>query len=561
MTASSNSACGVSRPHYVEGKDRVQTASVRGNHLNRSEKKEVPSEMAPEGAVSEGGDGVPAEAKGTAATGEDAKVAAEGGTETATVTEVVRGPRLRPVASGSPPTELRAGPGRNGGRGPGQGGPRQAALRSQREAAAAAEAASAATVEAPAPVVVPAPAPEAETRPAPGPGKGQGREPPPVVQIRPIAEQAHFRRRHWGLLASFVLAVVLPVVVTALYLWLAAVDQYASTVGFTVRREGGADAAQLLGGLAQLTGSGGSSEADILYEFIQSQEIVEAVNKRIDLTKMYSAAWPKDPVFALWPDASVESLLWYWKRVVRISYDQNTGLIELRVLGFSPDQAQQVASAIVAESQQMINDLNATARQDLMRYSTEDLEKAVDRLKKAREALTQFRTETKIVDPEADIAGRMGVLNNLQQQLAQALVDHDLLLSSAKPNDPRLLQAQSRIDVIKDRIIAERQNLSSSSEDDGGLPEDYPRLISEFESLSVDRQYAEETYRAALAAVDLARAGASRQTLYLAAFVRPTLPETSEFPRRWVLVTLVALFLTMAWGVLSLVYYSLRDRH
>lgn len=535
--------------------------------------KEAPSVVAPEGAASEGADRAPAEPQAAQAQGE--------GQAVQTPAETARTPRLRPVASGTPPAELRAGPGRNG-RVPGQGGPRQALLRSQREAAAAAEAAAAeaagtaaaaAAVPAPAatpasaprpspaPAPVVAPAPAAPAGPAPGPAKGPGRgEPPPIVQIRPIAEPARLRRRHWGLLASFSLMVVLPVLVTALYLWVAAVDQYASTVGFTVRREDGADAAQLLGGLAQLTGSGGSSEADILYEFIQSQEIVEAVNKRVNLAQMYSVAWPKDPVFALWPDASVESLLWYWKRVVRISYDQGTGLIELRVLGFSPEAAQQVASAIVEESQKMINDLNATARLDLMRYSTEDLEKAVERLKKAREALTQFRTKTKMVDPEADIAGRMGVLNNLQQQLAQALVEHDLLLSSAKPNDPRLLQAQGRIDVIRDRIIAERQNLSSSSEQDGGFPEDYPRLISEFESLTVDRQYAEETYRAALAAVDLARAGASRQTLYLAAYVRPTLPETSEFPRRWVLLTLVALFLTMAWGVLALVYYSLRDR-
>ena len=49
---------------------------------------------------------------------------------------------------------------------------------------------------------------------------------------------------------------------------------------------------------------------------------------------------------------------------MRISYDQSTGLIELRVLAFDPVMAQQVAQAIVSESQDMINALSKQARED-----------------------------------------------------------------------------------------------------------------------------------------------------------------------------------------------------
>ena len=92
------------------------------------------------------------------------------------------------------------------------------------------------------------------------------------------------------------------------------------------------------------------------------------------------------------------------------------------------------------------------------------------------------------------------------------------------------------------------------------MGEDYPQLIAEFEGLSVDREYAEQTYRATLAALELARANAARQSRYLAAYVQPTLPETSEFPRRFVLSGLVLLFLTLVWSIMALVYYRLRDR-
>ncbi|WP_260107663.1 hypothetical protein [Phaeobacter inhibens] len=65
------------------------------------------------------------------------------------------------------------------------------------------------------------------------------------------------------------------------------------------------------------------------------------------------------------------------------------------------------------------------ARADAMRYARADLDEALERLKDARQSLTSFRTRTRIVDPEADIQGRMGVMNNLQQQLAEALIQYE----------------------------------------------------------------------------------------------------------------------------------------
>ncbi|WP_263741882.1 sugar transporter [Defluviimonas sp. WL0050] len=383
-----------------------------------------------------------------------------------------------------------------------------------------------------------------------------------LTTLRPVASPARMRSRHWGLIASFVLGVLLPTAVSIVYLFFVSADQFASTVGFTVRREEGIDAtAGLFGGLAQFTGTGVTSESDILYEFIHSQEIVETIDARVNLRGMYSRHWPIDPVFALDPSVAIEDLLFHWQRMVRISYDQSTRLIELRVLAFSAEDARRIADEILLEGQRKINDLNTAARQDVMRYANEDLDVALERLKKSREAMTQFRIRTQIVDPDSDIQGRMGVLSTLQQQLAEALIAYDLLLLQTEmDSDPRIAQSLRRIEVIRDRIAAERNTFATASHEVGELSENYPELIAEYESLSVDREYAEESYRLALAAVDAARAEAARQSLYLAPFIRPTLPETSEYPRRFVISGLVAVFLLLAWSILALAYYSLRDR-
>ncbi|WP_223229153.1 sugar transporter [Shimia marina] len=348
--------------------------------------------------------------------------------------------------------------------------------------------------------------------------------------------------------------------VTVYYLWGIAEDQYSSVTGFTVRQEESAGAQELLGGLAQIASTSSSRDGDILYEFILSQSMVRSVEERVGLREHYSMYWETDPVFSLWPDASIEDLEWFWQRIVKISYNSSSGLIELQVLAFDPETAHAIASVIVDESQLMINALNNQAREDAMRYARRDLDEAVERLKQAREAINAFRTRTRIVDPDTDIEGRMGVLNNLQQQLAEALIEYDLVRQTAKVTDPRLVQAQRRIEVIQQRIKLEREAFASASIETGAGEEDYPDLIAEYEGLVVDREFSEETYRAALGAVDVARAKAERQSRYLATYIQPTMAETSEYPRRAVIVALVALFLTLSWGVMALVYYAIRDR-
>lgn len=376
----------------------------------------------------------------------------------------------------------------------------------------------------------------------------------------PVARAAHMRRRHWGLIGSFVALVLVPLVLVIFYLMAFAEDQYASTTGFTVRSQEASPSSELLGGLASFAGTSTASDSDILYEFIQSQEMVASVNEVVPLRAHFGQSWPRDWAYAIWPDATLEELVWYWHRIVSISFDSSSGLIEVQALALDPETAQAITRAIVTESQIRINALNAQAREDAMGYAREDLRDALARLKSAREALAEFRTRTRIVDPGADIQGRMGVMNNLQQQLAQALIEYDLLGGNLASNDPRLTLAEQKIQVIRDRIDIERQTFASSNTDTGAVGEDYPSLISEYERLTVDQEFAEQTYRAALTALETARAEATRQSRYLATYIKPTLAEESEHPRRILIAALAGLFLLLSWSIGALIYYSIRDR-
>lgn len=365
------------------------------------------------------------------------------------------------------------------------------------------------------------------------------------------------RKRHWGIIFSFLLHVLAPVGVAGWYLYDRAADQYASTVGFSVRREEGTSGVELLAGLSAV-GSSSSTDADILYEFIQSQKLVENISARIDLATMWSIPYETDPYFSYDPEGTIEDLLAHWESKVRIFYDSGTGLIEVRVLAFTAEDAHAIAQAIFDESSAMINALSDIARNDAIGYARAELERAEERLREARAAVTDYRNRNQIVDPSADLQNQAGLLGNLQAQLAEALIEVDLLSETTQPGDPRIDQSQLRVRVIRDRIAEERSKMGIGDGTDGGTA--FADLVGEFERLSAEREFAESAYVATLASFDAAQAEARRQTRYLAAHVQPTLAQRALYPQRLMLLGLVAMFIFVAWSILVLVYYSLKDR-
>lgn len=393
-------------------------------------------------------------------------------------------------------------------------------------------------------------------KPAPLSGGAPPTAAPPGAAVRAPAPMSAWRPRHTYLALSFAVMVLLPAVLTAFYLWVLAADEYASTVGFSVRREENGSAMELLGGITGLSDSS-SSDTDILYEFLKSQKLVSDLEAKLGLRKMWSKP-TSDPIFALDPDSSIEDLVDYWSKMVRISYDSSSRLIEVRALAFTAEDATTVAQALFDESSHMINDLSAIAREDSIRYAKEELDTAIERLKEARLAMTGFRLKHQLVDPKTDIQSQAGLIGALQAQLTEAQIELDLLIDQSSEGDPRILQARRRIEVIEARIVAEREKVGRGAA--GQLDTSYAEIVSEYERLSVDNEFAERSYLAALASYDGSIAEAKRKSRYLAAHIMPTVAELPRFPRRWMILSVISLFLFLTWSISVLVTYSLRDR-
>ena len=231
--------------------------------------------------------------------------------------------------------------------------------------------------------------------------------------------------------------------------------------------------------------------------------------------------------------------------MVDVSYENHSGIIQVRATAFTPEDARAITRAILEKSTALVNHLAEQARTDAIRFAKVDLDEAEAHLRDLRRAARELPPRA----PDGRSRrptwrGRWGSSPRCRSELAKALVERDMLLTYAEPADQRVQQANRRITAISDRIEDERTTLGAP-----GTAGKMPEVVGDFEALKVDLEFASQAYTQALANLALARAEARRQSRYLAAHVEPTLAESSLYPRRALLSGLVGLFLLLGWGV------------
>lgn len=380
----------------------------------------------------------------------------------------------------------------------------------------------------------------------------------PVMAIAPPVPKTRVHLRHRLTFVSFVIVVLGTSLFVSWYLWERAADRYNSVAGFSVHSEDMSSAVELLGGVANLSGSGAADE-EVLYQFIQSQHLVAKIDKALNLRQLWSPPAPhSDPVFGYHAPGTIENLTKYWGRMVDVYSNSSTGLIDIEVQAFRAEDAQTIVKHIYAESAQLIHQLSAIAREDATKHANENLARAAQRLKDTRRTLAEFRIKNKIVSPETPLQIQTGLLASLEAEMTETLISLDMLRQTSTPTDPRLKQAQRRREVIADRIAEEHQKLNATqgTTHTAGFAD----LFGEFESLKVDLEFAEQSYTAAQAAYETAVAEARRKSKYLAAHIPPTLAETAIYPNRPFLLGVTVASCFVLWALLMLVWYALHDR-
>lgn len=365
---------------------------------------------------------------------------------------------------------------------------------------------------------------------------------PPLPQRNPPSR----RKLAW----SFLLCVVLPTGLVALYYYMFAANQYVAEFKFAVMESspvlpgspppisatspsaalGGAGGLGLMGGGAMLGGSSATMQNYVVTDYLLSRQVVEELQRRIDVRSLYDSDLARnDPWARFAKNLPMERFVGYWKRMVSANYDPMTGLAEVTVRAFSPEDALSIANTMVTLAEDLVNSVAKRPQMDSVRFAEGEVRRTEERFRAAREAMTDYRLKEGMIDPAGALSSNLTLVQTLRGQLMQQQGDLASLLSQQQnPNSPAAQSLRSRIAATKDQLSKLEKEVSKDREGNKVLTE----LVGRYERLDLERQYAQAGFVAAQQALDQARANAAAQHLYLTPYVRPVLAESSTYPKR-----------------------------
>jgi len=337
---------------------------------------------------------------------------------------------------------------------------------------------------------------------------------------------ASAQRRAKYIRMAFVLIILAPTSLAALYYGLLASDRYVSQATFIVRgisspRTSGLDMFFRTFGISRAV-----DDTNAIQNYMLSRDAVRALEAGIPLRTFFSRpeadALARFPHF--WRGDSFERLYEYFLEHISVVQDPSKGLTELRVTSFRPGDSLRVANALVGLAEDFVNRMNTRAQNDAVDAAQREVAEAEQRLVSAQAELTAFRNRELVVDPSVNSISVVETITSLSKDLAQT--EAELAQSRAtSPSNPAIPVWEAKSQALRAQIALQRGKLGGKGDSLGGK-------VSAYERLSLSRELAENALSGAEASLELARQEARRQQIYIEEVVKPDLPDESTEPER-----------------------------
>lgn len=367
--------------------------------------------------------------------------------------------------------------------------------------------------------------------------------------------------KRWWLRLSFVLLVLVPAVLVALYYALVASPVYVSTAQFAVRGISEASASFL--SITSVLGSSAQSyDSYIVTEYIRSAQMIRDVaDEGIDLRDFYARP---DIDFAQRIDADMplDYFERYWGDKVDVSFNSTTGNIVFRARAFTAEDSQAIAQAVMNAAQVLVSQLSANAREQLIASARQEVTNAEERLGVVRSDLQEFREREQAVDVEQIAVVEQTVIADLESQLVELQTRRGSVASQLSEDSPTLRVLDQQIASVTRQLEERRGRVGAGATptEDAGDPR-LSSVVNEFRELSLRQEYAETAYTRALGSLETALIDARNQDRYFAIFEAPRSPEVAVEPRRLFWTLLFAAGFAIVWGIFVLVVGAIREHN
>ncbi len=361
----------------------------------------------------------------------------------------------------------------------------------------------------------------------------------------------------------FLLLVVAPVAVSAVYYYSHASPQYVTEAHYIIRGND-KNPSDVLGMLTGIPGSSTSSvDSLIAQDYILSRDFLNKTKQRLNIREMYAGhgidwwASLRPDLFSSLIDSnetvSEEALLAYWKNnIIDVIYDSNSGITTLEVMAFKPEDTVKVTKAVLAGVDSFVNSLSSKSRTDALHAAELETSIAKKELDTIRAKIARFGAKEQVVVPEQRVLADEGIVTALRRQLVSAEAELSRLNSFMQPTSMEVRVAKNKVVTLK-RQIAKQRSVSKRK------GKKVTRVIQKTSIFQSELLFAEKVYLTALSSLRIAKLEVSRKQRYLDIIVHPQLPDESLKPEKLMSILSVFFISFMLWGIISLLFATVKD--
>ena len=353
---------------------------------------------------------------------------------------------------------------------------------------------------------------------------------------------------------ALLLAVLLPTFLSVIYFGLWASPMYIAEARFAVR---GAESSGAAGGLAALllpSGASVGADARIVAEYIQSPDIMEAIDEEMGIFLHFSSR-EHDSISRLAADATRDERLSYWRWAVKPSFDPETGIIALSVKAYDPATAKNLAEAVLAKSEALVNAMSRRAQNDAIALAITEVKTAEKRVSAAQEAMREFRNRSGMRDPVGTAGGLQDIVSQLEGEAVKVRAEIAEASTYMSKGAPALVGLRARLEALEKQLASEKPRLAGEA----ARADSLTAFAGEYEALQTENEFARQQLVSAMTSLETARVKAEGKSRYVEAFQIPALPDESLYPRPFLFTIYVFVGALVLAALCSLIVAAVRE--
>lgn len=366
---------------------------------------------------------------------------------------------------------------------------------------------------------------------------------------------ARLRFRHYILIASFVLIVVIPTAVSGWLSWNFSGILRQVTASYTVQEHSLGASGGAISVRSAFSG-GGAEETAIVRQLVYSEDFYRVIRDQVDLT----AIWPQERLVPHLPPryngtGPTEEGHRFWQNMVTVNLGSRDQIIRITVSAFDQQSAETLLEVIRTEAERRLN----IARTAILTAAKSEAEMRVKQLRAQndidRRALTDFRLKNQAIDPTILAGLNISFKNNLRSIQA----NEEISIAEATASVARRGELIRR---SEDRITAIDAYLSNPDATKGRIitTDEAAKLIEEYEPLRLKAEISGISLRAAELSILYYEREMESNKVFLSSVTGGSKATIKVFPQfgPTLLAVLVSCF--VMWSAVLLIFYAVRDR-